>query len=134
RVPHDREHHEVVELDQVVERVLAERERGEREQPDQAGEPGGERAREHGPALDAGAGRSLEHLLAHAVAPRGSRIRPACAIARKTSTARKTTCPPSAKYCTSILAPTVCATPRTMPPTSVPHSDPTPPITTASNA
>ena len=39
-----------------------------------------------------------------------------------------------AKYCGSICAPTVCATPRTMPPTSVPQSEPMPPMTTASNA
>ena len=32
------------------------------------------------------------------------------------------------------VAPTVCATPRTMPPTSVPHSEPSPPMITASNA
>ena len=38
------------------------------------------------------------------------------------------------KYCTSICAQTVWATPSTIPPTSVPHSEPMPPITTASNA
>ena len=31
-------------------------------------------------------------------------------------------------------APTFCATPSTMPPTSVPHSEPAPPITAASKA
>ena len=37
-------------------------------------------------------------------------------------------------HCGSICAPTVCATPSTMPPTSVPHSEPRPPMTTASKA
>ncbi len=37
-------------------------------------------------------------------------------------------------HCGSICAPMVWATPSTIPPSSVPHSDPRPPMTTASNA
>src|SRR6185295_12035772 len=49
-------------------------------------------------------------------------------------TARKTRCPARIEYCGSMLAPIVWATPSTMPPVSVPHSEPSPPMTTASNA
>ena len=48
--------------------------------------------------------------------------------------ARKTRWPARIAYCGSMFAPMVWATPSTMPPRSVPHSEPMPPMTTASKA
>ena len=121
RVPHHRHDDEEVELDEVVLRVLAEHERREREQDDEACEPAGEGDRQRRPALDAyfrhGGGGG-----AHPAPRSVSRRPPACIAVRATSTARKTTCPESAKYSGLICAPTVCATPSTIPPPSVPQS------------
>src|SRR5438552_1759249 len=60
-----------------------------------------------------------------------ARIRP---CGRSASTARKTRWPASTPPLGSIRAPTACATPRMMPPTSVPQREPTPPMMTASKA
>src|SRR5262249_7796262 len=53
---------------------------------------------------------------------------------RSSRTARKTRCPVSTPQPGDSFAPTVCATPRITPPTSVPQSEPSPPMMTASNA
>ena len=53
---------------------------------------------------------------------------------RKTSTARNTMWPASCPHCGSIWLPINWATPSVMPPASVPHSEPSPPMTTASKA
>ena len=53
---------------------------------------------------------------------------------RSTSTARKARCPARICHSGSILAPTAWATPMTMPPASVPHRLPSPPMMTASKA
>src|SRR5207302_6184407 len=120
------EDHEEVELDQVVERALAQHERCKGEQPQKGPQADGESHRDRRPPLDP---RDCGSRCRQAPAPLGSTRRPpAWSTARRISTARNTTCPPSAKYCTLICAPTVCATPRTMPPTSVPQSEPMPPI------
>src|SRR5439155_16228724 len=60
-----------------------------------------------------------------------ARIKP---CGRSASTARNTRWPASTPPLGSIRAPTACATPRMMPPTSVPQSEPTPPMMTASKA
>src|SRR5581483_7744909 len=114
RVPHHRHDDEEVQLDEVVLRVLAEHDRRERKQDDKACEPAGDGA--------------------HPTPRSVSRMPPACIAVRATSTARKTRCPESAKYSGLICAPTACATPSTIPPPSVPQSEPMPPMTTASKA
>ena len=48
--------------------------------------------------------------------------------------ARNTRCPVRMPQPGDSLAPTVCATPSMAPPTSVPHSEPSPPMITASKA
>ena len=61
---------------------------------------------------------------------RATKVRPL----RTMRTARKTRFPNRIDDCGLICAPMVWATPSTIPPTSVPHSEPIPPMTTASNA
>src|SRR5207244_2775010 len=99
RVPHHREDDEDVERGQLLHRVCTEHERHECEQPDQHDETARERQRDRVPAADAQAA-TLRSV-------------PAASTARATSTARKTTCPASAKYSGSICAPIVCAAPST---------------------
>ncbi len=64
------------------------------------------------------------HCPARGKSPRG----------RSTSTARNARCPAKICHSGSILAPTAWATPMMMPPKSVPHRLPSPPMMTASKA
>src|SRR4029077_4450643 len=103
-----------------------------RGQARQHGQPqrGADQAGAAGPRGAAGAdgpgarGRAQATLRAFANRPWG----------RRSSTARKTRCPVRMPQPGDSLAPTVCATPSTAPPTSVPQSEPSPPMITASNA
>ena len=134
RVPHHRDEHQ----DQQRRQLLRRRSRRTgaartRARPRAHREAAGERRpRRRAPALDGEAApvpRAPRSLIA-VRAPDARRVPPR----GEASTARKTRCPASTEYCGSICAPIVCATPSTMPPASVPQSEPRPPITTASNA
>src|SRR5207244_4604298 len=122
-----------VELGELAERVRAQEDGTESERDEQRG--AGRRSR-HGdgsPPLDANpAGRAHDSSPSAALKP----PRPSAAplTRRAPSTARNTRCPVRIDHCGSSCAPTVCATPITIPPTSVPQSEPSPPMTTASKA
>src|SRR5206468_5637528 len=125
QVPHLREHQQRDELDQHPHqaRVPPQRERRERDQQDGA-DHGSDPARE-GRACDReGRRRHRDRFIAPANSP----------VGRHSSTARKTRCPVSTPQPGESLAPIVWATPRITPPARVPHSDPSPPMMTASNA
>src|SRR5205823_13568519 len=124
RIPHRREQDQDQQRRHLLRRVRAQHDRHEDER---AGEHPGEareRDRKAVPPLD-GVRRDGQ-----IVAPRRRKKPPR----GEASTARKTRRPARIEYCGSICAPIVWAQPSTMPPTSVPQSDPRPPITTASKA
>ena len=117
-VPHHREDHEEVQLDQVVERVLRRagtaRRRAGRSRP---AEPAGERPRQPRPPLDAnrpGASRGRSR------GRRANRTRPCARRRAATSTARNTTMAAERKYCTLISALRSARRPSTMPPSERP--------------
>src|SRR6266446_3733227 len=120
-VPHLRENQQRDELDEHSHQApgTPERKRGEHKQHDGAGH-GPDPARP-GPTLDD------EGRLRHWVPLK----RP---VGRTNSTARNTRCPVRMPQPGENLAPIVWATPRIMPPARVPHSDPSPPMMTASKA
>src|SRR5262249_24607093 len=122
RVPHRGHQHEDQQRRHLLGGGLAQRHRHEHEHDRKQAEAGREPRGEGAPTLH---GEGLGHVAAL------GRKMPPCGEA---STARNTRCPASTEYCGLICAPTVWATPSTMPPASVPQSEPKPPITTASNA
>src|SRR5690606_30852913 len=131
QVPHARQGHQDVEVHERVGDVAEDHVRQGREQHHggeerTAGQLGGARGAAH---VHVG-GRPLGQKVGE-----GHAVRPASRpCGRKASTARKTRWPASSVIAGSICAPSDWVTPSTMPPSSVPQSEPRPPITTASNA
>src|SRR5439155_20068393 len=109
---------QVEEADEVVRLPLRTPPGDRDEHAERAGEEDGADRTRPGPAHDfhAGSGPGKK--------PRG----------RTSRIAKNTRWPASTPQPTEICAPTPCATPRTIPPTSVPHREPRPPMITASNA
>src|ERR1043165_4214347 len=128
-VPHRGEDGEDEQLGELLGGVGRQRERDEGEGDDDDRDARHREPRQPAPALDGVArGRGVDRR--HAQLLRAARVRPR-GLAR---TARNTRWPARIEYSGSMWAPTVCATPSTMPPSKVPHSEPKPPMTTASNA
>src|ERR1700680_992184 len=140
RIPHHGEDDQDQQVRQVLHVVGVQHERHEREGDREHADADGEVPRQRRPALDLQT-RAHSELLAHCRLARPSATTPR-SLGRETrpppyrtmSTARNNTWPASASYWGWICAPSVCATPRAIPPTSVPQSEPIPPITTASKA
>ena len=131
RVPHHREDHEDQQHGQLLVDVRAEEERHHREHGDDEQRDRHRRDRHARPALH--------------TEPAGERARCAARITGRGSGERG--CRPRGgehgeehevaeehAYCGLTCSPITCATPSTMPPSSVPHAEPNPPITTASKA
>src|SRR5262245_22206779 len=118
QVPQARERHERIDLGKEAQRLPV-------APPGRGGERD-DQQREHREPDPARAGRVLDLERAH---PCTFGNRP---CGRAASTIRNATCPASTCQPGSIWAPIACATPRMMPPTSVPHILPRPPMITAS--
>src|SRR5207245_17880 len=133
QIPHAGEHQQDEGVDQEIGHVGVDHVRQCREQDDHDRRPNQPPQRRSAGTRDPHGGGACGHVrrgARHHTASR-ARIKP---CGRSASTARKTRWPASTPPLGSIWAPTACATPRMMPPTSVPQSEPTPPMMTASKA
>src|SRR5207302_2967182 len=122
QIPHARQHQQDEGIDEKIGDVRVDDVGKRREQRDHDRRADQSPERRSAGACDA---YGRDHTASRA------RIKP---CGRSASTARKTRWPASTPPPGATWAPTAWATPRMMPPTSVPQSEPTPPMMTASKA
>src|SRR5208282_1364409 len=133
RVPHRGENDVDEQGRQLVHDIGAGEERRDGERQDNDRDDDAENGRFAGPALD-GELRRLDHPRSPNDERRPPRARAQSRNNRRARTTRNVRWPASRNHFGSNAAPIDCARPSTIPPISVPHSDPMPPITTASKA